>query len=390
MQAEYRKEWMETYLWVKKETEGEQEYVEKMLQYNPGEGRLPFLKQQEQGQEYYCYKVTGRKALNGIYAAMSIGEHQIRNILRQIFKILENGKEYLLEETDFVLHPNYIFAVLPQMKMELCYVPGYGMALKEQLEGLFEYFLNRVDYEDRKAVELLYDCYMFCVREEGGLSEIIKRIEGDEEDAEKKPGYQEKIRTAAETGLLKEPNARKEPVRKKESVGQERKTEENGAKEMKDTGSSGSYISWLAEKLFPRKKAQAVFLAEAGESYAVQEKESEIRQEPTVLLACSDKWEKAQLINEKTGEVILMEKFPFYIGSEKVYADFVLKEEGVSRIHCCIAKKEEAYLLSDLNSTNGTYLDGQEVVPGTEKTLWNEAVIKVAQNEFSVKLPCHS
>lgn len=388
MQAEYRKEWMETYLWVKKEGEGECEYVEKMLQYNPEDGRLPFFRQQEQGQEYYCYKVTGKKALNGIYAAMAIGEYQIRNILRQIFQILENGREYLLEETDFVLHPNYIFAVLPQMKIELCYVPGYGMQLKEQLEGLFEYLLNRVDYEDTKAVELLYDCYMFCVREEGGLDEIIMRLEGEKDDRDTKAEVWEEPETE-EINSFKEMDMRRESARKKESAGAEMEAEENSQKERKDGIFNGSYLSWLAEKLFAGKRRQKMFLAEEEEEHAVQGKKQEMRQEPTVLLSGSGEFGEAQLIEEKTGEVIPMMKFPFYIGSEDVYADFVLKSEGVSRIHCCIAKKEEAYLLSDLNSTNGTYLDGQEIVPGTEKTLWNGAVLRVAKNEFSVKLPCH-
>ena len=176
MQAEYRKEWMDTYLWVLAEREISDGYTEQMLLHNQGEGWLEFSMHCEGGQEYYCYKITGKKALNGIYAMMSIGEHQIRKILKQIFETLDKGREYLLNENDFVLLPQYIFATLPKMEIELCYVPGYQIPLKEQMEGLFEYFLNRVDYEDKKAVELLYDCYMFCVKEQGGLTEIRERM----------------------------------------------------------------------------------------------------------------------------------------------------------------------------------------------------------------------
>ena len=46
---------------------------------------------------------------------------------------LEAGKEYLLSEEDFLLSPNYIFATLPRMELELCYLPGYGVPLREQL-----------------------------------------------------------------------------------------------------------------------------------------------------------------------------------------------------------------------------------------------------------------
>ena len=80
MQAEYKKEWMDTYLWVLSEHSGEHYFEEQMLLHNPGEGRLDFFKQEKDGEEYFCYKVTGKKALNSIYAALAIGERQIREI----------------------------------------------------------------------------------------------------------------------------------------------------------------------------------------------------------------------------------------------------------------------------------------------------------------------
>ena len=135
MQAEYRKENADTYLWVLQEKEEVSGYLEKMLQYNPGEGRLECRKRQENGREFYCYHITGKKALNGVYAMKPIGEKQIREILRRIFKIVDDAKDYLLEENDFVLLPEYIFTTIPQMEVELCYVPGYGIPLKEQLEA---------------------------------------------------------------------------------------------------------------------------------------------------------------------------------------------------------------------------------------------------------------
>ena len=40
MQAEYKKEWMETYLWVLPDNLAEESFEEKMIQNNPGGGRL--------------------------------------------------------------------------------------------------------------------------------------------------------------------------------------------------------------------------------------------------------------------------------------------------------------------------------------------------------------
>ena len=94
MQVEYKKEWLDTYLWVLSEHHIQDSYIEKMLLHNQGEGRLEFSKQQCDGEEYYCYKITGKKALNSVYSMMTIGERQIRGILQQLFTTLEIGKEY--------------------------------------------------------------------------------------------------------------------------------------------------------------------------------------------------------------------------------------------------------------------------------------------------------
>lgn len=381
MQAEYRKEQADTWLWILRERGESVDYAEKMLQYNPGEGRLEFLKRQENGQEYYCYKITGRKALNGIYAMMSIGERQVRSVLCQIFKIMDDAKEYLLSENDFLLLPNYIFASLPKMEIELCYVPGYAVPLKEQMEGLFEYLLNRVDYEDKRAVELLYDCYMLCVRAQGGIKEIRERIEREPEEKSEK----EEPHDGIEDGELKE-------------IAEEgwQEAKEGRQEEKMIAESPGSYVTWLTDRFFHRKKKEALLVADQREAYHAERKpersemsEEKALTERTVLLSVAGQREEAQLLNEETGEVVFLTKFPFYIGSVGKYADYVLSQSGVSRIHCCINKKEEGYYLSDLNSTNGTYLDGKEVLPGKEELLWSGAVLRIVRTEFCVKLPCH-
>ena len=376
MQAEYKKEWMETYLWILPDNPPEDDFEEKMIENNPGGGRLEFSRQQKDGEDYFCYKVTGKKALNSIYAVLPIGEHQVRSILSQLFDALEDGKEYLLSEEDFVLSPNYIFATFPQMKLGFCYMPGYAVPLREQLEGLFEYLLNRVDYEDKQAVNLLYDCYMFCMREKGGLAEIKKLLakgQGKEEPLERESV--ESVPVPARP--VKPPIVYPEPEER-----------------MEKKGAGGSYVAWLAEKLFPWKKREPAFVAEEREEYIAEKTENRSEEtsefyDRTVLLSAINRPDFPELICEQTGESVRLEKFPFYIGSAKEYADFVPPAEGVSRIHCCISKKESNYYLSDLNSTNGTYLNGKEVSPGKDVLLSANDVIRICSQEFYIKFPCH-
>ena len=420
VQAEYKKEWMDTYLWILPEHQIEDSYIEKMLLHNQGEGRLEFSKQQKEGEEYYCYKITGKKALHSVYSMMTIGERQIRSILQQLFTTLENGKEYLLAEEDFVLSPTYIFATFPQMDMELCYVPGYGVPLKEQLEGLFEYLLNRADYEDKKAVELLYSCYMFCMKEQGGLQEIkkllvqevSKSIESKEDflgqarieekeltQAKSKLDIMDNYRRSLKTEYLKQEKeqqkieglVQEKKQSKKKVSSKEKKQKKITYPEAEDNRNiqTTSYISWLSN-FFLHKQKKELLLAEEQEEYRVEPmKEEKIEElERTVLLSMVSK-EEVVLICESSGEIISLTKFPFYIGSTADYVDYVLTAGGVSRIHCCISKKGDSYYLADLNSTNGTYLNKKEVMPGKDELLSANDEIRIASVKFYIKFSCH-
>ena len=51
-------------------------------------------------------------------------------------------------------------------------------------------------------------------------------------------------------------------------------------------------------------------------------------------------------------------KDSFLIGKKKDAVDGWLKVRGISRIHSRISREEDCYYLTDLNSTNGTYLNG--------------------------------
>ena len=151
----------------------------------------------------------------------------------------------------------------------------------------------------------------------------------------------------------------------------------------------GSYVSWLTDKIFPWKKREPVLVAEDREEYRAEIAEQQEDSDRTVLLSAIQKPAGPELVCEHTGEVVPITKFPFYIGSAKEYADFIPAGEGISRIHCCISKKEDNFYLSDLNSTNGTYLNGKEVIPGKDVLLSANDGIRVSSQEFYIKFPCH-
>ena len=41
--------------------------------------------------------------------------------------------------------------------------------------------------------------------------------------------------------------------------------------------------------------------------------------------------------------------------------DFVLQDESISRHHACIFRREQSFYVKDLDSRNGTYLNGERI-----------------------------
>ncbi|MCD6579123.1 FHA domain-containing protein [bacterium] len=58
-----------------------------------------------------------------------------------------------------------------------------------------------------------------------------------------------------------------------------------------------------------------------------------------------------------TQKTYKIEKFPFIMGRSKDCNLAFNKDHKLSRIHCIIYKKNRAYIIEDLGSTNGTKLD---------------------------------
>ncbi len=58
---------------------------------------------------------------------------------------------------------------------------------------------------------------------------------------------------------------------------------------------------------------------------------------------------------------IVIDRFPFFIGRH-FDCDHQLSHECVSRRHCCFFLDGEEVWLQDLQSTNGTYLNGKRMV----------------------------
>lgn len=80
-----------------------------------------------------------------------------------------------------------------------------------------------------------------------------------------------------------------------------------------------------------------------------------------VLADFSDSDDMACLVPEDGGQRIVIEYVPFIIGKSADMADACLERKTVSRLHARIDRKEGVFILTDLNSTNGTTVEGYKL-----------------------------
>lgn len=86
---------------------------------------------------------------------------------------------------------------------------------------------------------------------------------------------------------------------------------------------------------------------------------------------------------------IQTDKYPYVIGSLENMADFIIKAQVISRMHCCIYQEEysgDKYMIEDLNSTNGTFLNGERLNGHEKRLLQNNDTIRLAAISFKVEI----
>ena len=75
------------------------------------------------------------------------------------------------------------------------------------------------------------------------------------------------------------------------------------------------------------------------------------------------------------------------IGKNPDKADIILPSETVSRVHARIEKRSDGLYVTDLFSTNGTFLDGHRLEPNRSARLLDSARLTIAGYNYRVQIP---
>ncbi|MBQ8548075.1 MAG: FHA domain-containing protein [Lachnospiraceae bacterium] len=352
LEEEFRKESDgRTYLLLKKT---KVTFEEEMIRKTEPTGVLSMVRPERD--DIYKYEITGRKSLAVTFERVPMNAEQIEKVLCGILDIIEGGKEYLLSEDNYILLPEHIYLQLPEYKVTLCYYPEYGVPFSEQLGKLFEILLNRVDYREERAIAMVYALYMQLQEPDVTLERIRSKLKEQVQSLKPENPVREKERQR------EEPEFRY--VKYDESTGRKSVAEEKRAKTERKASPGTSLWERLRKevgaKIYGREEKGKP--AYAGEAVScVCDTPSEWGTTHTKVLSVKKESFSPALRSAEREEKIFLTKFPFYVGSMPDYMDYVIDKDTVSRFHAKFMKQGEQVYLMDLNSTNGTRVNGREL-----------------------------
>lgn len=406
--------------YLKSEPVGEVDYIVGMFAHNDIPAFVPVSFKSLNLENYFCYNMNGLIPINQSFEMNKLTADRIEAFLRSIIKVAKSLEEFLLPFDRLITDEAYIYESFGKND-EFYWI--YGIESGNcTFTGLFERLLDRVDYKDDSAVKMIYSLYQAAKESEGiqgvntggSLQRIrekaeeilsaphmsldmrareliraenernsIKRLKGIEtgtgdkacsKEIEAADSMARRYRAEAESKKARSQRVDIEDTPKaKLSLFKQRQNEEKSDKTMFVKSKLKKVWDYLNADI-GSKPEKLVDLQAVGEneiSYNVREvkqpkiEASDNAGEATTLLT------GAMISNgiyclkpEDTNEDnILLTEFPFFIGKSGDKTHHTIEDSTVSRFHARIDREEEELWLTDLNSTNGTFLNGIRLMP---------------------------
>lgn len=385
------------------------------------------------------YEITSKQPMERVFEKRLMKFSDIQKLISSIRNILEITKEYLLDVNNLILEPEYIYMNIETGDMYFPYLPGYEKDVDAAFHKLTEFILNKIDHKDREGVVLGYELYQQTLEDNYSIPSIMERFYRDKEKIQ--VNEEEIMEESMDTDRKKEIELEDSSV----VTGNEGSPHET-AKYKKVLNAEMKKILpimivllvvvvlvFIGCFLFFRIKMESITIIQIlgisllfcslilygfvqnikkkrmesdKDSFMVQMEESkpeDANEEPentetvkkeseeiygnTVLLGFRPKTEERKLVRcgkEREGDLIIT-TYPYLIGKMETVVDGVISDHMVSRIHAKITKEGEMFYLTDLNSTNGTFLNGIRLESNEALELKIEDEVSFGEVEFCFK-----
>ncbi len=446
LQVRYQKSMEHHYLVVAQEGQMQEDYQLRMVLENRIAGLLSLEVKQREGRKELYYDVSSLQPLSRIYDRRELSGEEIRGIFTGILDALGGLHEYMLDERNVILDPEYIFTDPEEGRIRLLFLPGGGDPADEEDTMLqpAEFLMEHADHRDPQAAMCAYRIYQTIRKGNYVTKDLRKALEGEAAGSGAVTERIPKVSVDPEKEWFAEPaDLRREnermPLSEEDLFGRS-EAELHPQSENRGNAGGGSgkatyiaaaglilvgilvcsgaipgmypdkagklvafamIVAGVAVILLQRRKAkkaggmtEADPLEEAFADLAPRElpqaaplttevKETEENYGKTVFVGPMDVPAENVLVEAGKKKEYRIGHFPYTIGKRKECVDLALTDRSVSRIHARILWKDGHAYLQDCHSTNGTYLNGVQLEAEETVMLEREDEICIGKVKFS-------
>lgn len=341
-----------------------------MFHYNQIPSFLTFQELKKNGRQQFCYDITGKLSIDQSFICKGIDIDKLHRLLTAIDQACVYAADYMLSEDCILLQPDYIFTDSEE-KIYFCYLPDLERELRSQLEQFLEYLLQRIEHKDQMAVQLAYGIYECIVQGTCGLHDALQDYQ-----KEKRLFSQDLFEEKKKQPSIQEEEAFPEPMPKKQ---------ENDKGLRKEPEARESAVARLKKRLFKKIFTDQYAEEETEITYEYEEEEEYIPH-PTVCLTQNGQAMQYQFIYQgmDRDRDFQVAGRQVIIGSNKKEVDVCIPLPIISRIHARLEKDESGVYVEDLNSTNGTAVNGEQLPYKQKQLLQKGDIVSFAGENYSI------
>ena len=303
-----------------------------MIEHNNIKNFLkPFIKRLNSKIEI-CYDISSLQPVSRIFEVKTLNAEEIKSL-----------EEFLLEASSIVLDPEYIFSDLDLKRFLFLYIPR-NEDNKEEMKLLLENILNNINKEDKDCLITVYGMLKECQKRDFTINDLEGILDSNIKKADKEQVTFEEI--IPENVEEKERNKTKFNIFGGIFKNQKVKSQDEESE--------------FLEKVFEgyESNVNAAYINEDKTLFTVPDEEIG----STVLLTDIKIKSSGRFLRTVNGkEDIELSYLPFIIGKQERVCDYVLDTDGVSRMHLKFFEKDNEIYARDLNSRNGTYVNGRKL-----------------------------
>ena len=379
----YKRELNHNYMVLKSESRDlAARYEYRMMTENRIGKLLSCSQRQLDGEIWLYYDISSLQPVKRLYESKKLDIHELGRIVHAIADIQEDLSEYLMDEQGLMLDTDMLFTDIETEELYFCYDPGHH-GPENRYAKLADFFLENVDHGQEPAVNAAYQFYKMSKSEYFVLSSFLPFLEKEQlrTTSNMEPtGWTNRI--SSWDRISPAPTAPRKP--QEEAV----PAKEGGQKK------HWSFPFFSLKKTAKKKKIETLPAANQNQKeWSRQVWDSYVEQidlignGETVYFADLDRSSKNPhgipcLRDEETDRLFPLEHLPITVGKLKGKAGILLTDSSVSRLHARFESSENGVCIRDLNSRNGTLVNGRKLSPNEIEEIKEGDLLQFGRERF--------